>query len=181
VQPQIPAPPAVPRGRRPPPDRHTDFDHLAIDELRAYRTELAEEESRVSYWRRVLQARVDIVRAGATGGASREALRRLLSSDRVGAGRTAVVTVVPASGIPPLPHLDALWDRDPVPGDDEGNAAFAEALAAAEQELSGYRRALHERIDAATRELVARYREHPALAVRALPLTPPVRARSPRG
>ena len=42
-------------------------------------------------------------------------------------------------------------------------------LAAAEVELSAYRRALHERLDDATSELIARYREKPALALCALP------------
>ena len=43
-------------------------------------------------------------------------------------------------------------------------------LADAEHQLSAYRRGLHERLDAATGELIARYREEPALALRALPL-----------
>ena len=43
-------------------------------------------------------------------------------------------------------------------------------LAAAEAELSAYRRSLHERLDDATSELIARYREEPALSLCALPL-----------
>ena len=178
MQPQMPSSAAnIPRGRRPPPERHADFDHLGIDEVRAYRSGLTDEESRVSYWRRVLQARIDIVRSGAKGGASGLALKRLLSSDGGVSSRTALMTVVPASGLPPMPRLSALWERDPVPGDEEGNAALLAELVDAEAELSAYRRSLHERIDAATRELVARYRERPALVARALPLTPPVKAR----
>jgi hypothetical protein len=37
---------------------------------------------------------------------------------------------------------------------------------------------LHARIDGATAELIARYREQPALAIRALPLNPPTRPRT---
>ena len=40
----------------------------------------------------------------------------------------------------------------------------------AERELSAYRRSLHERLDAATGELISRYRDEPALALKALPL-----------
>jgi hypothetical protein len=51
-------------------------------------------------------------------------------------------------------------------------AALAEALArlhSAERQLTDYRRALHERIDEATGELIARYRDDPASALTALP------------
>jgi hypothetical protein len=43
-------------------------------------------------------------------------------------------------------------------------------LSDAERELSSYRRSLHERLDAATGELISRYRDQPALALQALPL-----------
>ncbi len=182
------------RAQRSTPGRSTHFDHLALDELRAYRNELAEEETRVSYWRRVLQARIDIVREtdgdqavarpGARAGSrkrnqpNRAALHRVLAQERVNAGRTALVRIVPAEGLPPLPDLGELWQRDAVPGDDAGNTRLMSRLTAAEHELSEYRRSLHQRIDAATDELVARYHERPALAVRALPLSPPVRPRA---
>ena len=42
-------------------------------------------------------------------------------------------------------------------------------LANAEHELSAYRRSLHARLDAATGELISRYREEPSLALYALP------------
>lgn len=171
------APGAPPRGRRPAPPRSPYFDHLALDELRAYRTELSEEETRVSYWRRVLQARIDIVSAGARTVVDRRRLQRLLSSERVNAGRTALIQVMPADGLPPLPQLGRLWEQDPVAGDEAGNAELVAQLVAAERQLSAYRQSLHRRIDAATDELVARYRERPSLAVRALPLQAPVRPR----
>ena len=57
---------------------------------------------------------------------------------------------------------------------DPGASGFAgdtlARLADAEHQLSEYRRSLHERLDAATGELISRYREEPALALRALPL-----------
>jgi hypothetical protein len=78
-----------------------------------------------------------------------------------------------AVGVPPLPDLTVLWESGAA-----GNAAdgaddeIVVRLAAAEVELSAYRRALHERLDDATSELIARYREQPALALCALPLPP---------
>ena len=74
---------------------------------------------------------------------------------------------------------------DPLPGparcsptcgsievDPHDPAAVAEALDAAARrrgQLTDYRRALHERIDEATAELIVRYRENPASALTALP------------
>src|SRR4051812_45469887 len=54
----------APRPRR---ERSDDFVHLSLGRLRSYRQALAEEENRVSYWRRIVQARLDLVRAGAKG------------------------------------------------------------------------------------------------------------------
>ncbi|HMC68705.1 MAG TPA: hypothetical protein VKJ07_06080, partial [Mycobacteriales bacterium] len=45
------------------PERSPDFAHLSLDGLRKYRLALSDEESRVSYWRRIIQARLDLVRA----------------------------------------------------------------------------------------------------------------------
>ena len=46
---------------RPVPERRPEFSHLTLDGLRAYRRALTAEESRVSYWRRLIQARLDVV------------------------------------------------------------------------------------------------------------------------
>lgn len=155
---------------RPVPSRSEAYGHLAIDELRSYRTALTAEENNVSYWRRILQARLDVVSAS---GASRELdtarLRPVLTSERVDSGRRALVQVLDADDIPPLPSLSELWERQVADGDDAGRAAFAEALREAEHQLSDYRRALHNRINGATCELIARYREQPDLCLTALP------------
>lgn len=153
------------------PERSAEFAHLPLLGLRQYRKALTQEESRVSYWRRIIQARLDVVRSlGADVGPDVEALRPVLGSDRVGAARTALLDVVPIDDIPPLPNLEALWDRDPRPGDEEFNAALVAELTKAEAQLSAYRQALHRRLAAATTELIARYREEPALCLSALPL-----------
>ena len=155
------------------PERSTEFAHLPLMALRQYRKALAQEENRVSYWRRILQARLDVVRT-LDGSASPDAaaLAPVLGAARVGAARQALLEIVPVDDIPPLPHLEALWDRDPRPGDDAWNAALVGDLEKAETQLSAYRSALHRRLGAATNELIARYREEPSLCLSALPLPP---------
>jgi hypothetical protein len=148
------------------------YAHLSVDGLREYRRALSDEEHRVSYWRRILQARLDLVTSGTTRkGVDHERLTPLLTTQRVGAGRRALNSVVHGDGgIPPVPQLQELWERQVDPGDAAGRAAFEDDLRLAEQELSAYRSALHSRIGQATGELIARYRESPELCLTALPL-----------
>jgi hypothetical protein len=152
------------------PRRSEAYGHLSIEALRRYRTALTAEESNVSYWRRILQARLDVVTAGAgSRELDTERLRPVLTSDRVGSGRQALVQVLRMDDIPPLPSLSELWERQVAAGDEVGRSAFAQDLRDAEVQLSEYRRALHERIGDSTRELIARYREQPDLCLSALP------------
>ena len=160
------------------PERNPEFAHLPLIGLRQYRKALNQEESRVSYWRRIIQARLDVVRAlGNNAGPDVAALSPVLGAARVGAARTALLEIVPVDDIPPLPNLESLWSRDPRPGDDAYNEALCEELVKAESQLSAYRQALHRRLGSATAELIARYREEPSLCLSALPL-PRVKAES---
>jgi hypothetical protein len=153
-----------------PPERSPDFDHLSLDGLRHYRTTLSSEEGRVSYWRRILQARLDLVRATESGtAASVEDLRNMFTEDRVSGARTALITIVPVDDMPPLPDLAGLWSRQPKVDDPDHNAGLIRDLVAAESQLSAYRSALHRRLSSATTELIARYREHPDLCLTVLP------------
>jgi hypothetical protein len=164
--------PARKGAARPVPIRNADYAHLSIDALREYRRALAAEEGKVSYWRRILQARLDVVQAGSGRELDQEHLRPLLTSERVGAGRQALVEVLPVDDIPPLPSLAELWDRRVVRGDEDGQERLEQDLQLAEKQLSAYRNALHRRIGEATGELIARYREQPSLCLTALPLEP---------
>ena len=171
-----PAPVPEPRkgAARPAPVRDPDYAHLTIEALREYRSALSAEEGKVSYWRRILQARLDVVQAGAADkDLDHETLRPVLTSERVGAGRQALVQVLGFDDIPPLPRLDELWERRVESDDVEGRQELEHDLRLAEGELSAYRHALHRRIGAATGELIARYREQPSLCLTALPLPPP--------
>jgi hypothetical protein len=138
--------------RRPEPVLSEAYAHLSVDGLREYRRALSDEEHRVSYWRRILQARLDLVTSGTTRkGVDHERLTPLLTTQRVGAGRRALNSVVHGDGgIPPVPQLQELWERQVDPGDAAGRAAFEDDLRLAEQELSAYRSALHSRIGQAT-------------------------------
>jgi len=159
------------------PERSPDFAHLSLGGLRAYRQTLSAEESRVSYWRRIVQARLDLVRAADVGTAATvDNLRGVFAEARVDSGRTALMHVVPLDDIPPLPDLVELWAREPRLDDEAHNHKLAHDLMRAEAQLSAYRTALHKRLAAATGELIARYREQPDLCLSALPRRETARA-----
>ena len=56
--------------RKTPPERDPQFAHLDLAGLRDFRSTLTHEESRVSYWRRIIQARLDIVNSARDGSAT---------------------------------------------------------------------------------------------------------------
>jgi hypothetical protein len=134
--------------------------------LRDYRQELVAEETRVSYWRRILQARLDQV-IGSDDHHALSRLRGVLDEHGESSRRLAQLPAVRTEDAAPLPDLAVLWET--TPGGDGDNASMVARLTAAEHELSSYRHSLHERLDAATGELITRYRDQPALALRALP------------
>lgn len=159
------------RGRgtaRPAPRRVPELAHLSLDDLRAYRRELVSEEARISYWRRILQARLDLV-IDARDHHALDRLRGVLDAHADSSRRLALTPLTVAEELAPLPDLTVLWETPSDGTDDSGS--LLRRLADAEHQLSSYRRSLHERLDAATGELIARYRDEPALALRALPLT----------
>jgi hypothetical protein len=140
---------------------------LSLDDLRLYRRRLAEEEEKVSYWRRLVHARIDVLEAEAhhERPLRLDELIRVLGDTGTGRTRTALVEVRAADDLPELPVLADMWVTELDPND---TAAVREAIARlrqAEEQLTDYRRALHERLDEATTELIARYRENPVSAL----------------
>jgi hypothetical protein len=85
----------------------------------------------------------------------------------------------PEGELTELPDLSTLWSREVDADDPVATGGLILALEEAEEQLSGYRNALHRRITAATTELIARYREEPTLCLVALPQPP--EQRSPVG
>lgn len=152
--------------RTAPPQRDPRFSEVDLPELRHRRAGLTEEESRVSYWRRIIQARIDLIDKG-DGVTATDGLSRVLAGSRSSHRRIAALSVDTAEGLPPLPDLADLWQRME-PQDSQGRAELLALLREAEVRLSEYRNELHVRIDHVTRELIARYRENPALALIAL-------------
>ncbi|WP_246081540.1 hypothetical protein [Nocardioides litoris] len=144
--------------------------HLAsvdLAGLRAYRERLRAEEERISYWRRLVHARMDLLEAGALGDSpiDVDALGRVLGDTGSGHARAALHRVRAADPLPDLPDLAEVWVT---PVDEAGVAEARERLGAAEATLTSYRRALHDRIDEATAELIVRYRAEPTLALQIL-------------
>jgi hypothetical protein len=76
----------------------------------------------------------------------------------------------PEGGMPVLPHLPDLWASGADIQDDVERAELFARLSSAESVLSSYREALFKRLDRATEDLVARYREDPRQCLVALPL-----------
>jgi hypothetical protein len=140
--------------------------HLAdldIPQLREYRHRLTDEEEKVSYWRRLAHARIDLLEAESRteGTLSMEDLVRVLGDTGAGRTRKVLLSVKASDALPDLPELDDMWATEV--------ADAVRRLRDAEAQLTDYRRALHERIDEATAELIVRYRENPAGALIALP------------
>lgn len=160
-----------------PPTRSDTFSHLTLDGLRNYRKALTQEESRVSYWRRILQARHDLI-VDNCDPTARDRLREVLADHEQKSRRLAVQTMHDPDVAPPLPELAVLWDTHTanLASGSTPDPELVARLNAAEQQLSAYRRSLHERLDAVTADLVARYREQPGLALIALNLGPASRS-----
>lgn len=160
------------RAATPPPERDASFDHLSLDDLRRTRADLADEETRVSYWRRIIQARLDVVRSDISESTQVADLTRVLTEARASHRRVANLSVFPVGDIPPLPDLAEVWARQANPADPLALQRLIDDLERAERELSFFRVELHRNIDAVTTELIARYREQPLLALQILPHDP---------
>lgn len=147
------------------PPQH--WSELSLDGLRSYRRRLADEEEKVSYWRRLVHARIDVLAAEAHHERPLQIneLIRVLGDTGAGQGRRALVSVQAADALPDLPVLEEMWVTELDPNDAQAVADAISRLRVAEKQLTEYRRALHEQLDAATRELIDRYRQDPTSAL----------------
>lgn len=156
-----------------------DLRGLSLDELRAERNRLQDEDDRVSYVRRAAQSRLDLVRAERDrrgGGEHTETddlsgeLRRVLSLQLTGPAGGARPPRADRDDItdgPLMAELDQLCAEHGFPSvvageirlDDVGLSTLEAALTAFEQRVSSDRRTRFERIDALGSELVRRYRD----------------------
>jgi hypothetical protein len=147
-----------------PPD---DLDHLSLQHLRSYRRKLTEEEEKISYWRRLVHARIDVLEAEShhERPLHLDELIRVLGDTGTGRARSALVNVRAGDDLPELPVLKDMWVTELDPNDTAEIAGAVKRLRSAEGQLTDYRRALHEMLDAATTELIVRYRQDPASAL----------------
>lgn len=149
-----------------------DLTHRPLDEIREMRAECRAIEDKVSYLRRIVQGRLDIVAADLrrrADGTSPGTLHTLVDSlpdilsEKVHAGGTGRLP----SGLVPPDDDDLTDDVDRLAGpntlghlpelSDDDVAALARTIGDLEREVSDARRALFGRIDALNAELVRRY------------------------
>lgn len=160
------------RAAAPPPERDPVYDRLSLADLRDLRMRLAHEETQVSYWRRIIAARLDGTRSRLPHAAPVADLTRVLTRSRSAVSRLAHIDVRPVDDVAPLPDLVEVWSRQVDEGDQAGLVRLEADLRDSEEQLSAYRRELHHRISLVTDELIARYREQPLLALQILPIDP---------
>ncbi|WP_137121154.1 RsiG family protein [Segeticoccus rhizosphaerae] len=146
---------------------HQDLAALPLDELRRYRQLLRDEEDRVSYHRRVLFGRVDLLqkvldnphRTDQSWLLNARELAHALRDRHPGTQRAALVRIRHAEELTELPDTEGGgWSRDPDLHDpDDVQDVLAETRAVADR-ISGYRSQIHARMDEVIAELIARYR-----------------------
>jgi hypothetical protein len=146
-----------------------DLGSLDLEELRRRREFAEQEENLLSYERRLLQGRRDLLafeverRAGREGRSLIEALPDILGGERH-SGRPARQGVLPDPEMPDERRrkLDRILADDVIARlgdvDDEELQKSVADLEAAEREVSEQRHRLHAVIDALHEELAARYR-----------------------
>ncbi|HRY08725.1 MAG: hypothetical protein H6526_04205 [Actinobacteria bacterium] len=148
-------------------DAQVLLSDLSLDDLRILRQHLTDEESRVSYWRRLFQARLDMLNDSDL--VDTQDLRNVLQDANSAPRRWQALGLHPADIDTSMPEARSLWSRVVDLNDAEQRKAYIDLLQAMEASLSTNRHALHRQIDAVTEELIARYRTNPALALTALP------------
>lgn len=145
---------------------------LPMDEVRSLRKEAEQEETDLSYLRRLLQGRLDILRAelarrsGVSTGDLVDALPKILADDAAtgsprGLGRH--IASEPSRADSHRRHVEALVaDVDlsnPAAHDEASLHRAVDALEREEQQVSDKRRAVQQVMDACTAEITRRYRE----------------------
>lgn len=151
-----------------------ELESWSVEQVRHARMECEQEESAVSYARRVLQGRLDLLRAELErrheGGHDLSAviadLPAILTSEQYPSDplqARAVSVAVPESAAALEAEIDAIVDRaglDELEGRNPDDLAdLIDELAIYEGHLSALRRQLFERIDLLRDELVQRYKD----------------------
>ena len=150
------------------------LSELSMEELRQRRNELQASEQALSYIRRLVQGRLDIVlderrhRVDGTGGRDVAALvadlPKILSEHVAGSARGALpeVTLPPGDLDEVVEQVDHIINADRLGSvselGDEDLQGVVDALAEMERRVSQHRRTLHGTIDTLQEEIVRRYK-----------------------
>ena len=145
---------------------------LPMDEVRSLRKEAEQEETDLSYLRRLLQGRLDILRAelarrsGDGTGSLVDQLPHILADEGGAGGAHGLgrhVTVEPSRADSHRRHVEALVAdvdlSDPSSHDEASLRRALETLEGEEHEVSEKRRAVQRVMDACTAEITRRYRD----------------------
>ena len=147
------------------------LDERPMAELRAMRDDAAQEETDLSYLRRLLHARIDMVRfeqhrrASGTDGSVVDELPRILADNAIGpaAGRGRHHTVQPSRAESHRRHVEALLAdtglSDVATLADGDLESAADAYAAEEASVSDHRIRVQKVMDACNDEIGRRYRD----------------------
>lgn len=151
----------------------TGLSEHSLEEVRSMRADAEQEETDLSYLRRLLQGRLDILRAEVErragrgkGGSLLDALPGILAEDMSstsphGMGRH--VTVEPSRVDSHRRYVEALVAdtdlSDPGRHDDETLARLVDVLEREEADVSGKRKSVQKVMDACTAEIGRRYRD----------------------
>lgn len=147
-----------------------DLEARDLDALHEMKAECAEVETAVSYYRRLAQARLEILEAErerrAAGGSVEDLIADLPRILAAGGPRPAAANTRLAEPDTPIAELSWPDGRERLVGDetlanlpvldDAALAASHDAIAAFERELSEWRRGLHRVLDGIEREIAVR-------------------------
>jgi hypothetical protein len=160
-------------------DRVSD---IPLEELRAMRADAEQEETDLSYLRRLLQGRMDIMRAevarragGDNAPSLMDLLPGILADDDGGSphGMGRFVTMEPSRADSHRRYVEALVAdvdfSDPTSHDDASLTRALETLEAEEAKVSAARRSVQQVMDACTAEVARRYRDGDADVADLLP------------
>jgi hypothetical protein len=167
------------------PDYLDGIETRSLDQVRAMRTECQEAETVVSYLRRVVQGRLDVVHSfldhhhtGQSVGDLAAAVQDLSAIIGSGPARPQGYGRLPSQMSPDMEkadltrEIDAVLDAEEIGKlptmSEEELRAIAERLTVIEKRISDERRSLHERIDALQAQIVSRYKTGEATVDRLL-------------
>jgi hypothetical protein len=150
-----------------PPDTREPSAYAppTMDQLLAARTALRDHEEQLSYWRRVVQGRLDLLDARLAGGGP-PSLPQVLGGDHQVTTRNAHAALRHVAPMPEIATAERAWALASGSEDTAVVAHAAARLRVAERWLSDQRSHVLAELDAATAALLHRLQEDPAAYLR---------------